>query len=125
MYNCIKIYTNKGGISLRRDTIISLYTGSTLIREQACYCDGQLTPNQVWSFIRETNMVFALPPDCTYKLRQVDNTKTTRMKPFDYRIPVGNKVVPFKACPSCQCNLLRNPQDIKAQQCSNCGQLLK
>lgn len=119
---------------MRKDTIITIYAGAAFIREQACYDDSRLTPDDVWSFILDTNLPFVYPSDhpskltkadCTYTLRQVDNAKRVRMTPFDYTIPIGDTDIPIKACPSCQCNLLRQPPDTQYSQCSYCSQLLK
>ena len=106
------------------DTIISTYINGTLIREQACFDESELTPSRIWSFIRNTNAAFRFPPDCTYKIRTVDDAKTLRMRPFDTHVQANDETIRFIACPSCQVNLHLHPQDLLDKKCGNCTQLL-
>lgn len=106
------------------DTIISIHDkNGRLIREQTCFAFIELTPVFLERYALAANPQNALPSNFSVTPRQVPVAKQVPMKPFDCRMPTGGNVtVPYRACPSCQVNLLRLQH---TDQCPNCGQLLK
>lgn len=106
------------------DTILTITEpNGKFIREQTCFAFVELTPNFLERYVLAANPQNALPSNFKVSHRQVPSAKQVPMKPFDCRMPTGgNTSVPYKACPSCQGNLLRVQH---TTQCPNCGQALK
>ena len=105
------------------DTILTITDASgKFIREQVCFAYVELTPNYLERYVLAANPQDTLPNNFKVTARKVPSARQEPLKPFDCRMPVGATTVPYKACPSCQTNLLRVHH---TKQCPNCGQALK